>query len=56
MQKAKEVVVNEVGSDFEGFTFTESTWRSEAATHLAKEKRKSEHTQRLLYCAKNKET
>ena len=54
IQKAKEVVVNEVGDDFEGFSHTESTWRSEAATHLAKEIRKSERTQRLLQRASNK--
>ena len=54
IQKAKEVVVKEVGDDFEGFSHTESTWCSEAATHLAKEAKKSERTQRLLHRTTNR--
>ena len=54
IQRAKEVVKQEVGDDFEGFSHTESTWRSEAATHLAKEAKTSERTQRLLHRTTNR--
>ena len=53
-QNAKEIVQEEEGDEFEGFSSKESSWHSKAVTHLAKEAKNADRARRFEHCTNNR--